>query len=447
MDNELVEAMLPAKYIACDSVIISDNRQRRAFDEGKLRELANSIENEKIGLLHPIVIRRDNNRTILVAGERRLRAFKDSHELGVAVWHAGQQVPIGMIPYLDIGEMDPLDAWEAELEENIKRADLTWQERANATAQLMELRKQQAEVKGTPQPTVSSIAQEILGRSDGYYHGHTRQELVLSKHLDDPDVAGAATPEKAMKVLRRKEDNARNVKLAAEVGKIAASDMHKIYHADSEQWITTVPDGTYDVILTDPPYGMDADQFGDSGGMAEGAHGYADSAEILARILKWMPAQIFRVAKPQAHAYLFCDFSWFGAVKGAMEAAGWKVFRTPFIWHKPSGFRAPWPDQGPQRRYEICLYAVKGDKHTAKLGGDVITAAPDENLGNAAQKPVALYVDLLSRSIIPGDHVLDLFAGSGTILPAAHALKCRATAVEMGDASYAICTKRLKELK
>lgn len=437
MTTELIQTAL---------VEIAANRQRRAFDEGKLRELSDSIENEAIGLLHPIVLRREGQRYVLVAGERRLRAVKDSHELGVSVWHAQTQVPKGMIPFLDIGKMDPLDAWEAELEENIKRADLTWQERASATSQLLELRRAQAEQRGAPAPTIAAIATEVTGKSESGYHSRVREQIILAKHMDDPDVASATSVEKAMKVLRKKEEIKRNTALASEVGKISASDMHQIINADSAEWVKGVPDGSFDVILTDPPYGMGADEFGDSGGMAMGQHGYGDSPEVFTTILEWLPEQSFRIAKPMAHAYVFCDFEGYAALKTAMERAGWKVFRTPLIWHKPQGFRAPWPDMGPQRRYETFLFAVKGDKRTTKMGGDVISCPSDDNLGHAAQKPVALYVDILSRSVAPGDRVVDLFAGTGTIIPACHALKCRATAVEVDPSPYAIAIRRLKEL-
>jgi len=47
---------------------------RREFDETAIRELADSIK--KHGLLQPVVLIRDNDEYILVAGERRLRAVK-----------------------------------------------------------------------------------------------------------------------------------------------------------------------------------------------------------------------------------------------------------------------------------------------------------------------------------------------------------------------------------
>ena len=109
--------------------------------------------------------------------------------------------------------------------------------------------------------------------------------------------------------------------------------------------------------------------------------------------------------------------------------------------------RAPWPEHGPQRKYETILYAVKGKRPTLKLAPDVLDFPPDSNLGHAAQKPVALFEELLRRSVQPGNSVLDPFMGSGTIFAAAHVLKCRATGLELDQASYGIAVKRIEGLK
>jgi DNA modification methylase len=77
----------------------------------------------------------------------------------------------------------------------------------------------------------------------------------------------------------------------------------------------------------------------------------------------------------------------------------------------------------------------------------VLTWPSDPNLNHPAQKPVALYTDLLRRSCNPGDRVLDPFAGTGTIFPAAHSLKIFATGVEKNQSAYGIAVRRLKELK
>jgi len=126
---------------------------------------------------------------------------------------------------------------------------------------------------------------------------------------------------------------------------------------------------------------------------------------------------------------------------------GWWVFRTPLIWYKKAGMRAPWPQHGPQRKFETILYAVKGKRPVNLVTGDVLDYAPDSNLGHAAQKPTALFEDLLRRSVKPGDSVLDPFCGSGPVFPAAHALKCRATGIELDTASYGIGVKGIEALK
>lgn len=47
---------------------------RKDFNEEKLKELADNIA--KVGVLQPVILRRDKEDLVLVAGERRLRAAK-----------------------------------------------------------------------------------------------------------------------------------------------------------------------------------------------------------------------------------------------------------------------------------------------------------------------------------------------------------------------------------
>ena len=90
---------------------------------------------------------------------------------------------------------------------------------------------------------------------------------------------------------------------------------------------------------------------------------------------------------------------------------------------------------------------MKGDRKCNKLGGDVLQFPPADNLGHQAQKPVALFEELLKRSARPGDKVLDLFGGTGTLLPAAQNTKCFATIVEQDAAACGIAAARLNKLK
>ena len=436
------------KLIPIDQIIIAANRQRREFDPATHMELVESIA--KHGLLHPIVLRIEGEEYVLVSGERRLRAVSDMSDLGYSLRCDDTAVAAGQIPYTYLGELDPLAAEEAEYEENVRRNDYTWQERAAASARLLDIRTRISERDGTATPTTTSIAGEVreVGPNRGYPIEQTRREIIVAGHLDDPEVAAAKNTDEAFKILRRKETAAKNLALGIEVGKSFSSASHTALNEDAIQWLTNSPSERFSVICTDPPYGMGADDFGDSGGTTPGGHGYTDSQENFLKLMTVFCRESFRVTKPQAHAYVFCDFDNFHWLAAEMSASGWWVHRTPIIWHKPGASRIPWanPPCGPQRKYELILYAVKGKKLVNKIAPDLISMNPDSNLGHAAQKPVALFEDLLRRSVSPGDSVLDPFAGSGTIFPAAHNLLCRATGIELDPASYGICLKRLSAL-
>ena len=427
------------------SIKIAVARQRKIFDAAKLHEFADNITTR--GLLHPIILRESEGTLTLVAGERRLRAVADLAALGGQIKHDSQEVPLGEIPYTLITELDPLAYEEAELDENIHREDLTWQERAAAVARLGNLRWRQAQARGLPTPSTADLALEVRGSSDGINQESTRRELIVAKHLDNPAVAAAKSVDEAFKVLRREEAAEKSRALGESVGRTFTADLHKILNEDSRDWLRNCLPEQFDVILTDPPYGMGADEFGDSGGRAAGAHGYMDSRENAESLLHTLAYESYRIAKAQAHLYIFCDIDVFHWLRSEVEDAGWWCFRTPLIWYKRSAMRAPWPENGPQRKCETILYAVKGKRTTLRMAGDVLDYPPDSNLGHAAQKPVALFEDLLRRSVLPGNTVLDPFCGSGPIFPAAHSCKCRATGIELDTASYGVAVKRIDDLR
>lgn len=426
---------------------IPKDRQRRLFDPVQLQEFGDGIA--KRGLLHPIILREVAGQLILVAGERRLRAVLDLVALDIPIRHDGELLPLGHIPYTLFDDLDPIAAAEAEFEENIHRANLTWQERAAAVARLDSLRGAQAAARGEPAPTTADIALEVRGSAEGSYHEATRRELIVARHLGNPAVAAAKTVDEAFKVIKREESSERDRALGERVGRSFSANDHRASQADSRVWLLECAGESYDCILTDPPYGVGADEFGDSGGLAAGAHGYKDDEETFRSLMDIFIPESFRIAKPAAHLYCFCDLDYYGELRDRFADAGWWVHRTPLIWHKPNGMRVPWanPPCGPQRRYEIILFAVKGKRNVIRIAGDVLEYPSDANLGHAAQKPEALYRDLLSRSCRPGDSVVDPFCGSGTIFPSAHGLRVKATGVELSQASYGIAVARLEGLK
>ena len=159
------------------AAIVANPRQpRREFDEAGIRELAESIRAE--GLLQPIVVRKVGQGFELIAGERRLRAFR---HLGIKV------VPARVL--------DVSDAASAVLAlvENLQRADLNPVDEALGIASLMRdfklTQDSVAERLGKPRATVANsvrllqLDREVLGYlSKGQINtGHAKVLLGLEQ--------------------------------------------------------------------------------------------------------------------------------------------------------------------------------------------------------------------------------------------------------------------------
>lgn len=438
------------KLVPNHLITVAKNRQRKEFDEGKHQEMVTSLENH--GLLSPLVVRTHINGAgyELVAGEKRLRALRECADFGTLVRFEEEVLAVGIIPIVNLGELNPFTAKELELEENIRRSDLTWQERVTAEAELMQLRSLKAAESGQPAPRAVDIAKDVHGSTSVGATSAVTRSLILAKNMHRPEVANAKGSVEAFKALKRAEDSERNAAAALRLGKEHLSGKHTLIQSNCLDWMASQPSATFDVICSDPPYGMGADEFGDGGGRTGGStgdHFYDDSTDSWLELMAAAIPEISRLAKPDAHLYLFCDFDKFHGLKKFVEGNGWKVFRTPLIWFKPSAFRAPWPEKGPQRKYECILYAVRGELKSTILAGDVITQGPDENLGHPAQKPVALITELLRRSVRPGMQVLDPFCGSGPIFEAGHTLSAVVIGVEQDPSACGLAATRLEKLR
>lgn len=417
-----------------NDVVVPEGRQRREFSREKLDELKDSILRN--GLFHPFTVERTGGKLVLRAGERRLIVLRE-------LASAGHQIRVGDIiyekgfaPAVDYGELNDLQRLEIEVEETCVRADFTWQERERAIAALHRLRQAQ-----NPNHTISATAEELLGRRpEGSQITAVSEALILDKHLDDPEIAKAPNRKEALKRLKKKVEAAHRAKLVAKLGQ--AKLTHRLLRGDARELLAQLPVNSFDVIVTDPPYGIGAHGFGS---MASTGHDYQDTATGWEQMMSWLPEELWRVAKPQAHAYIFCDFRRFERLATLMLLAGWTPFETPLIWDKCGNGMLPFPELGPRRTYECILYAHKGQRRVLAVHSDVIRIPPVKNLLHGAQKPVALYCNLLARSANPGDSVLDCFGGTGPILIAANIMRLVATYIEQDENAYNIALQRAHE--
>lgn len=427
------------ELVPISSIIISPTRQRKYFDIGGLIELAQSIkENE---LIHPLALEEHTNQ--LVAGERRLRALSDLFEVGVEVIFNTVPLPPFHVPVTRMSHREAVDYYEAELAENTHRHNLTWQEEEYAKARLHAYRLEQTGGKQTFTDTAKEIFPNMEPEARGSYVQAISDAVVVADHLDDPEVASAASKGEALKIIKKK---AQEKYFAEQASTILSSGKkespHTLIKGDATSEIQHLPDSSIDILLTDPPYGVGANRFGDQ---TFASHEYDDSHESWIPLMSALAINSFTVTKPQAHAFVFCDIRRWEELSSFFSSAGWDVWSRPLIWYKGNIGTLPRPNHGPRFTYETILYAIKGNREQIHVGHDVISIPAVLKPGHAAEKPVELYTELLSRIAHPGDTILDPFCGGGTIFPAADLALCKAVGIEKEEKYYNMALTRMNK--
>lgn len=420
------------KLIPLTSIVVPPDRQRKEFPAAKMRELEESILS--LGLMHPIVVRETESEIRLVAGERRMRCLQKIAEDKMIYFCDGVEIEPGLAACIRTSDLSELELREAELDENIKRQELSWQERCGALNGLLALRREQAEKKGETVTTVA-IARELADSTDTSVEG-ARAELAraefVSTMMTHPKVAEARSLREAYTVAMKITDSELTAALAKATGETMSE--HVMIAEDCISAMSTLPLASFDCVITDPPYGMGADNFGNAGPV----HQYVDDKAGAILIASQIITHAAILCKEAAHLYMFCDIDQFHELRAIAERQGFKPWRTPLIWDKGGALgHNPIPAQGLRRSYETILYAYRGDKPGIVFMSDVIrgisTAASPLH---PAEKPAALYRHLLQRSCRPGDTVLDPCCGTGAVFEAATSLKLRATGIEI-DPEYA----------
>lgn len=423
-----------------DAIQVAPDRQRQEFNPEELAELGNDIATN--GLYHPIVVRTEGDRVFLVAGERRFRAIKQLRDLNIPFRFGkddeARVIPMGAIPCNDLGEISPLEATEIELHENIKRVNLTWQERVNAENAILELAAAKAAAAGTSIPSLLKISRQV--DTPGITPDSLSESRILAQHLGDPEVRKAASKKEAYKIVERKRREEYNTQLVKEMSIKPVTDRCRLIVGSCYEELTTL-NTPVDVVLADPPYYIGADSMGEQAN-ANGRQ-YDDSPEKFSRDMTILAELTYATVKDQGHTFIFCSIERFYELSVLFSLAGWRVWPRPIIWNKGNVGALPRPQHGPRYTYEAILFASKGDKAVYENGTDVISISPPSTRVHPDEKPVELYVELLRRVTRPGDMVLDTHCGSGTIFPAANRLSLNAIGIEKESLYAGIALRRL----
>jgi len=404
--------------VAVDSIDIPENRFRPLDD--RVSEVAESYA--EYGQLQPIILQPTNGRFTLVDGLHRLNAAK------LLKWPA-----IGAT-YTD--EIDPIRLREIELEVNVKRIEMSWQDRLRAIAELHQLR-----VAANPKASLEATA-----ATAGVNQRDVSTALKLTKMMAlFPEISKAKSINQALSWADSKAKKVLRVLDVRDNPQEYADVEEKIVLGDSVEVIKTIPDGSFNLVLTDPPFGINYDDRNE--GSEIGLTAYEDDKDSYVRLLSMAP-DLYRVIKPDGWLVWFLGISWYERAKEAFRAAGFTVDEIPIIWDRSEGSTyTTRPDRYFARAYDIALHCLKGDPQVVQRGKpNILRIAPVTNKEREllAERPVELYAELIRRLTVKGEVVADFFTGSGSCLAAAASLGREYFGVEMNSERRAVAIQKVK---
>jgi len=421
-------------HLEPEDVIVREGLDRYRKDMKKLVELKDSIAT--YGQIQPILITDDYE---LVAGGRRLAACAI---LGVRVKAIFKK------------DVSDVELRELELEENLQRENLSPAEEVQAIAEIHRLKQLSHGVsspgkkdQGWPLKKTAAMTNQSIA--------NVAEAIELAKLIEQfPLLANAKTKKEIKKVAKITTDlMLRMTNLSSYEADIAESDESiTLEHADAKKHMTTIPDESIDLLLTDPPFGIDINKTaihigGDTGGdNTTAGYKFDDSKEIALDVLSVLAVESYRFCKPNAHAYVFVAPEFFGIVRELFMAVGWLVRIKPIVWIKHASGQNNAPHAWPSSAYEFILFARKAESRLLQEGKpDWIQCHPvvESTRLHPTEKPVGLLEDLIARTTNFNQTLYDPFCGSGSALEAGINMKLKVIGCEILDEAYATASMRI----
>ena len=412
-------------------ILISD-RQRTDF--GNISVLAFGIK--KHGLIAPIVVSKlslkeqDNlypgKLYRLIAGERRTRATI-----------LNGSTTIEALLREDVSELQHA---ELELEENMNRKQLSWQEEVATVKKLDDIKRQ---IHGNSQE--GDAYGEGWGIVDtavslGVSIGMASQDIQLAKDLEEmPKIAAqvASLPKTAARKVVKQAKRQKLLELQISNKELDLNP--SILLGSCTDLVKKLPDASVDLWITDPPFAVkkisDAANFASYNTTPTNV----GDEDVMREIYKILIPEMFRALKPGAHVYMFHGSAWYPELISLLRAAGFDMDDIPLIWDKtrPSVMAK---DFHYISSYEPILFGMKPPKTRPlkKPVKNVLTfpAIPGQKRVHPLQRPEELLNLMIANSSLVGDTIVDTFAGSGSTVMAAMKLKRKGIGFEIDKGNF-----------
>ena len=181
----------------------------------------------------------------------------------------------------------------------------------------------------------------------------------------------------------------------------------QLYHGDCLEIMQTLPAGSMDAVITDPPYPVSKDNW----------NYHQTEIDFLKslpcrQLIFWSARQEFPLDYTSVH-----------------------------IWDKKTGTRSQYErifERNGKSGYCVFRHYLINSTVAASFTGDVFT-------GHKSQKPIKLLVELVEKFTNPSDTILDPFMGSGTTGVACVQTGRNFIGIEIDEGYYRIAEKRIAE--
>lgn len=222
--------------------------------------------------------------------------------------------------------------------------------------------------------------------------------------------------------------------------------INTIYMGDTLDLMGVIPDASIDLVVTDPPYGMDyhgnrrkekADKYGRVDKKFD--HIENDSGEEFEALLLAYIKECHRIMKDNTAMYMFCSWHKVGFFQFELEK--YFTLKNLLVWNKNNhtvgdlyGSYAP--------KHELIWFCHKGRvlMQDTKRHTDVLDFAKIHSPVHPTMKPVPMLRQFVCTSSVKNDIVFDGFMGSGSTAVAAASEGRRFVGAELDEGYHKIAT-------
>lgn len=478
------------------ATLIIDPRMRR--DSPSVRDhiddLTESIRTH--GLIQPIVIYFDDvGQPHLVAGWCRTQACL--------------KLQLPEIPYVLRSNLPPDVAKALELEENLRRRDMTWQENILGIYETHQLKVKLAA------SDLQSWGQRQTGAILGIKAAQVNTAIVLTKEMlaGNKAVLEAGSIDEAQKALLAQKQDILTAALAQKAGvKLSVSSATKItkgkasgptgkptslstdglepdttpdisidpaifgdllpsrskseqhgqtgkqvhtielskmlFNVDCHEWFDQREPESVDLIYTDIPYGIDMSNLEEVDGVADVVAHAHDVEENVSQMQSFLTGA-FKVLKPDSYLLFWYDLKHHEKLYVWGTEAGFKVQEWPVVWLKTHTCRNMAAQYNWTKATEYVMVCRKGTPTLKKAQAKNYIAAngmAEKKLQrNPFSKPFEFSKELLDPVVLPGMTMLDCYAGGGSLLRAGINMGLKVIGLEKDPKQFPALQESIKQ--